>query len=168
MCRPHSHRSEYLDSLIFMNLRWGATALIATVLAGACGGCSGGRELRTPGQAAGFVVEVAGGESPGDWKLASNPSAEAAQAWADRVTIGDLGRRLRSEGSSWTCEFAHKAVGLGSIGYFDENDSGIVTREATGMGVGSNRISPTLRDIVTLRFREFVLITTSFCGPYKS
>jgi hypothetical protein len=142
--------------------------LTLTLLAAAFGGCSEGRELRTSGQAAGFVVEVAGGESPADWKLASKPAAKAAQAWADASVISDLGRRLRSEGSSWTCEFAHKSVGLGSIGYFDENDSPIVTREAAALGVRSDLISAMLHDVVTLHFREFVLVTTSICGPYKS
>jgi hypothetical protein len=140
-------------------------ALLATT---ALAGCSGGRELRTPGQAAGFVVEVAGGESPGDWKLASKASAEASQAWADRQTLADFGRRLRSESSSWACEFAHKSVGLGSIGYFDENDSGIVSREAAGEGIASARITALLHDVVALRYRELVLATTSICGPYKT
>jgi hypothetical protein len=138
------------------------------LLAAAFGGCSEGRELRTPGQAAGFVVEVAGGESPGNWKLASKPAAEAAQAWSDRAAVDDLGHRLRSEGSSWACEFAHKSVSLGSIGYFNENDSRIETMEATGLGVRSDRISATLHDIVTMPYQEFVLVTTSICGPYKS
>ena len=143
-------------------------ALTLTLLPAALGGCSEGRELRTSGQAAGFVVEVAGGESPADWKLASKPTAKATQAWADASVIGDLGRRLRSEGSSWTCDFAHKSVGLGSIGYFDENDSPIVTKEAAALGVRSDLISAMLHDVVTLHFREFVLVTTSICGPYKS
>lgn len=139
-----------------------------TLLPAALGGCSEGRELRTPGQAAGFVVDVAGGESPADWKLASDPTAKATQAWGDASIISDLGRRLRSEGSSWTCEFAHKSVGLGSIGYFDETDSPIVTKEAAALGVKSALISAMLRDVVTLHYREFVLVTTSICGPYKS
>jgi hypothetical protein len=139
-------------------------ALLATVL----GACSQSRELRTQGQASGFVVQVAGGESPGSWSLASGPTPEAAQAWADRSTIADLGHRLRAEGSAWTCEFAHKSVGLGSIGYFNENDSGIMTREATGMGIKPGLVAATLHDVVALRFRELVLVTTSICGPYKS
>jgi hypothetical protein len=142
--------------------------LTLTLLPAALGGCSEGRELRTSGQAAGFVVEVAGGESPADWKLASKPTAKAAQAWADASVISDLGRRLRSEGSSWTCEFAHKSVGLGSIGYFDETDSPIVTKEAAALGVKSDLISAMLHDVVTLHYREFVLVTTSICGPYRS
>jgi hypothetical protein len=151
-----------------MRLQGYATILTLTLLAAAFGGCSEARELSTSGQAASFVVGVAGGESPEGWKLASKPTAKAAEAWADRDIIGDIGRRLRSEGSSWACEFAHKSVGLGSIGYFDENDSPIVTREAANLGINSNLISALLHDVVTLHYREFVLVTTSICGPYKS
>ncbi len=139
-----------------------------TLLATVFGGCSESRELRTSGQAAGFVVEVAGGESPADWQLASKPTAKAVQAWGDASVISDLGRRLRGEGSSWACEFALKSVGLGSIGYFDETDPPIVTREAAAKGVRSDLISALLHDVVTLHYREFVLVTTSICGPYKS
>ncbi len=139
-----------------------------TLLAAIVGGCSEARELSTSGEAAGFVVEVAGGESPDSWKLASKPTAKAVQAWGDRDIIRDIGRRLRNEGSSWACEFVHKSVGLGSIGYFNENDGPIVTKEAASLGVKSNRISALLHDVVTLHFREFVLVTTSICGPYKS
>lgn len=151
-----------------MGLRGCATILTLTLLAVAFGGCSDDKELSTSGQAAGFVVEVAGGESPDAWKLTSKPTPQAAQAWADRDIIGDIGRRLRSEGSSWACEFAHKSVGLGSIGYFDENDSPIVTKEAADLGIDSNLISGLLRDVVTLHYRELVLVTTSICGPYRS
>lgn len=151
-----------------MNLRRYAAALTLALLAAALGGCSEGRELRTSGQAAGFVVEVAGGESPSDWKLSSKPTAKAAEAWADASVISELGDRLRSEGSAWACEFAHKSVGLGSIGYFDENDPPIVTREAAAVGVRSDLIAALLHDVVTLHFRELVLATTSICGPYKS
>ncbi|HEV7937729.1 MAG TPA: hypothetical protein VGP18_06865 [Solirubrobacteraceae bacterium] len=139
-------------------------ALLAIVL----GGCSDGRELQTQGQASGFVVQVAGGESAGDWKLGSKPTVEASLAWSNRAIIADLGRRLRSEGSKWTCEFAHESIGLGQNGYFDENDFGIMTRNGAEMGVPKNLVSPTLRDLVTLHFREFVLIATSICGPYKT
>ena len=154
-----------------MNLCGGATILTLTFLGVVLGGCSEGRELRTSGQAAGFAVEVAGGESPGNWKLASKPTAKAAQAWGDRAAIGGLGRRLRSEGSPWACEFVHKLVGLGSIGNsFNGNDISIVTGEATDSGIRSDRISAMLHDVVALRshFGEFVLVTTSICGPYKS
>jgi len=142
--------------------------LLALVAATALAGCSQSRELKTQGQAAGFVVQVAGGESPSNWTLASTPSAEAAQAWTNRAVSANLGRRLRREGSAWACEFAHKSVGLGSIGYFDENDSGIVSREAAQMGVAAPQIAQTLHDVVALHFRELVLVTTSICGPYKS
>jgi hypothetical protein len=144
--------------------KWLLPLAAATALAG----CSQSRELQTQGQTAGFVVQVAGGESPTNWKLASTPSAEAARAWASRSTIADLGRRLRSEGSAWACEFAHKSVGLGSIGYFNENDSGIVSRQAAEIGVDHRKITQTLHDIVALHFRELVLAVTSICGPYKS
>jgi len=151
-----------------VNLFWRSTLVTALILfTPVLGGCSDDRELRTPGQAAGFVVEIAGGESPDSWKLASRPTAEAAQAWADRASIGDLGRRLRKEGDLWTCEFAHKSIGLGSIGYFDENDSSIETREGASLGIRPDLVSATLHDIVALRFRELVLVTTSICGPYK-
>ena len=102
--RRRSFRSDYTDSLVYMNLvcRFtGAALLIAFIPALA--GCSEGRELRTSGQAGSFVVAVAGGESSGAWKLASKPTAEAAQAWADRATISDLGRRLRLYVRGWTC-----------------------------------------------------------------
>jgi len=145
-----------------------ATVTAVALLTAALGGCSGDRELATQGQAAGFVVEVAGGESAGSWELASKHTAEAAQAWSDRTQIADFGRRLRGEGAAWTCEFAYKAVGLGSIGNFNQNDSGIVTREAAALGIPSGRIAATLRDLVTMRYRELVLVTTSICGPYKT
>jgi hypothetical protein len=151
-----------------VNLSWRSTTVtLLIVFTPVLGGCSGDRELRTPGQAAGFVVEIAGGESPDSWQLASKPTAEAAQAWADRVRIGDLGHRLRQEGSLWTCEFAHKSIGLGSIGDFNENDSAIETREGASLGVKQDLISATLRDIVALHYRELVLVSTSICGPYK-
>jgi hypothetical protein len=143
--------------------KWLLPLAAATALAG----CSQSRELQTQGQTAGFVVQVAGGESPTSWKLASTPSTEAAQAWANRSTIADLGRRLRSEGSTWACEFTHKSVGVGSLGDFDEEDSGIVSRQAAAMGVGHQKIAQTLHDIVALHFRELVLVATSICGPYK-
>ncbi len=144
-----------------------AAVALALLFAASAAGCSTARELRTSGQAAGFVVEVAGGEPPADWKLASDPTAKAVQAWNDAPIISDMGRRLRSEGSAWACEFAHKSVGLGSIGYFDENDSPIVTKEAAAKGVKPSLIAALLRDVVTLHYREFVLLTTSICGPYK-
>lgn len=151
-----------------MNLLWRSTGVALLIaFTPTLGGCSQGRELRTTGQAGGFVVEVAGGESPDAWRLTSKPTAEAAQAWADRTTISDLGRRLRREGSTWTCEFAHKSVGLGSIGYFDENDSSIQSREGASLGVKQELVSATLHDIVALRFRELVLVTTNICGPTK-
>ncbi len=152
--------------IAIMNLpgRSAATALSLVIV---LGGCSSSRELRTQGQAAGFAVEVAGGEPASDWSLAAKPTPGAAQAWADRRQIADLGRRLREEGSAWTCEFAHKSVGLGSIGSFNENDSGIETREGAAKDIDPKRVAATLNDIVTMHFREFVMITTSICGPYK-
>jgi hypothetical protein len=151
-----------------VNLRGALAAAALTLLAATFAGCSGGRDLGTPGQAAGFVVEVAGGESPGDWTLSGKPAAEARQAWTDRQRIVDLGRRLRREGSSWACEFAHKSVALGSIGSFNANDSGIVSRQAAEQGIGSKAIAALLHDVVALRYRELVLATTSICGPYKT
>lgn len=139
-----------------------------TFLAATVGGCSEARELSTSGQASSFVVGVAGGESPEGWKLTSKPTTRAVQAWANRDIIGDIGRRLRSEGSSWACEFAHTSIGLGSIGYFDENDGPIVTRDAASLGINSGLISALLHDLVLLHFRELVLVSTSICGPYKS
>jgi hypothetical protein len=151
-----------------VTLLWRSTGVaLLIVFTPALGGCSEGRELRTSGQAGSFVVAVAGGESSEAWKLASNPTAEATQAWADRNTISDLGRRLRREGSTWTCEFAHKSVGLGSIGNFDENDSSIQTREGASLGVKQGLVSATLHDIVALHFRELVLVTTNICGPNR-
>jgi hypothetical protein len=142
--------------------------LTISLLAMVLGGCSDSRELRTQGQAAGFVVEVAGGESAAAWKLGPKPTVDAILAWSNRDKIADLGRRLRSEGSKWTCEFAQKSIGLGSIDSFNKNDSHIETRDATEMGVPKDLITPTLQDIVTLHYREFVLIATSICGPYKT
>jgi hypothetical protein len=151
-----------------VNLSWRSTGVALLIFfTPALGGCSEGRELRTSGQAGGFVVEVAGGESPDAWKLASSPTTEAAQAWADRTTVSDLGRRLRKEGSLWACEFAHKSIGLGSIGYFDENDSSIETKEGASLGIKPNLVAATLHDIVALRFRELVLVTTNICGPTR-
>ncbi len=148
--------------------RSAAGAIAAAIaIAAALSGCSSSRELRTRGQAAGFTVEVAGGEPASDWRLAAKATPAATQAWADRRQIADLGRRLREEGSAWTCEFAHKSVGLGSLGNFDETDSGIQTREGAAKGIAPERVAATLSDIVTMHFREFVLLTTSICGPYK-
>ena len=139
-------------------------ALAATLISG----CSGSRQLQTPGQSAEFAIEVADGESPDNWTLASQPSHEAAQAWADRKTIVDLGRRLNREGSSWACETARKSVGLAALGYFDHNDYVVLTKNATEENVPPNRIATLLHDITTLHYRELVLVTTSVCGPYHS
>lgn len=146
-------------------------AILTIVLAAtaALAGCSNSSsELRTPGQAAGFVAEVASGEPSGDWHLASGASQQATQAWAARATIGDLGRRLRGEEASWTCEMARKLVALGSVGgtaFFDTNDVNIVTDEALRVGARPDRISAMTHDARIVPFRDLALATAVVCGP---
>lgn len=160
-------------------LRAPAAALaIATTLAG-CSDSS--KELRTQGQVAGFVAEVALGEPYGDWKLASDAPRQAVQTWAARVRIDDLGHRLRSssrlpeEGSgqepSWTCAMARQLVSLGAVGSvtsFDQNDVEIVTRDALRAGVKQDLIPPMIHDASTVPFRDLAIATAVACGPHVS
>lgn len=154
---------------------------MAVVLATAAtiAGCSGSssRELRTPAQSAGFVAEVASGEPYGDWNLASDASQQAVQAWAARTRIEDLGRKLRSatpllspksEELTWTCVMAHELISLGTVGgitSFNENDVGIVTRQALQGGVQQNQIPAMIHDASTVPFRDLALATSVVCGP---
>jgi hypothetical protein len=145
------------------------TAAVALTLVTALAGCSGSsRELRTPGQAAGFVAAVALGEPPDGWHLASHASRQAAQAWAARSAIADLGRRLRGEEAPWTCEAAHKLVALGTVGgitSFNANDVGITTGEALQVGAKPDRIAALMHDARTIPFRDLALLAVATCGP---
>jgi hypothetical protein len=130
----------------------------------ALGGCSQGsqsRELRTRSQAAIFVVEVAGGEPVDKWKLASNATADADEAWEERAAIADLGRLLAHEGSQWACEFAQRAIGFGTSG----ETAHTLARRAAGAGAPASAISSALHDLATLHSIYFVLATTGACGP---
>ncbi|MGC2372460.1 MAG: hypothetical protein WA484_01175 [Solirubrobacteraceae bacterium] len=149
---------------------WTLSALaVALAVATALAGCSSSsRELRTPGQSAGFVTEVASGEPYGDWHLASHASPQAAQAWAARARIGDLGRRLRGEEASWMCEMGQKLVTLGTVGAvtsFDSNDIEIVTKQGLQAGAKPNNISAMMHDASTIPFRDMTLATVAVCGP---
>jgi hypothetical protein len=146
-------------------------ALAATAFAGCSSAPSHSGELRAPGQAAGFVAELAWGEPSSGWQLASHASQQAVEAWKDRDAMGDLGRRLRSEDASWACELAQKLVSLGAVGAitsFDENDVSIVTNEALKAGAKPDRISATIHDASTVPFRDLALVTVTICGPRVS
>lgn len=155
-----------------------ALAILLAVAATTFAGCSGSslRELRTPGQSAGFIAEVASGEPYGDWNLASDAPQQIVRTWAARSEIDDLGRKLRSatpllssngQELTWTCIMAHELVNLGSVGgitSFDDNDVGIVTRQALQSGVGQNHIAAMIHDASTIPFRDLALATSVVCG----
>jgi hypothetical protein len=154
-------------------------AVVLAIAAMVFAGCSGSspRELRTPGQSAGFVAEVASGEPSGDWTLSSDASQQAVQAWAARTRIEDLGRKLRSatpllspEGQelTWTCLIAHELVNLGIVGgitSFNNDDVEIVTKQALQGGVEPDHINPVIQDTKTIPFRDLALTTAVVCGP---
>jgi hypothetical protein len=168
--------SPFLPSTIW-KLRT-LTVVLATA-AMTLAGCSGSssRELRTPAQAAGFVAEVASGGPYGDWSLASDASQQAVQAWAARTRIDDLGRKLRSatpllspagQELTWTCVMAHELIGLGTVGgitSFNNDDVGIVTKQALQSGVEQNHIPAMIHDASTVPFRDLALATSVVCGP---
>jgi hypothetical protein len=156
-----------------------AVLAVATTLAG-CSSSSeklrtAAQELRTPGQSMGFVAEVASGEPYGDWQLASNASQQAAQAWAARTTIGDLGNKLRGAAflsphgnASWRCEMARNLVSLGAVGEitsFNSDDVGVVTGDAMRLGVKQGEISAMIHDASTVPFRDLAIATAVACGP---
>lgn len=156
-----------------------ALAVVFATAATALAGCSGSssRELRTSGQSAGFVAEMASGEPYSDWHLASDASRQAVQAWAARTMLGDLGHRLRSarpllrfggQELTWTCVMAHELIGLGTVGgvtSFDKDDVGIVTRQARQSGVAQNHITAMIHDADTIPFRDLAFATSLVCGP---
>jgi hypothetical protein len=152
------------------------TLMAAAVTVAALSGCSNSsRELRTPAQAAGFIAEVAAGEPYDGWQLAGGASTQAAQAWAARVRLADLGHRLRSAARgpasgepTWTCEMARQLVSLGAVGgvtSFDITDVEIVTKEATQMGHKHADIAAMLHDASTIPFRDLAMATAVACGP---
>jgi hypothetical protein len=156
-----------------------ALAVVLATAATALAGCSGSssRELRTTGQSAAFVAEVASGEPYSDWHLASDASRQAVQAWAARTRLGDLGRNLRSarplvspsdQEFTWTCVMAHELVGLGTVGgvtSFNEDDVGVVTKQALQSGVAQNQITAMIHDADTIPFRDLAFATSLVCGP---
>jgi hypothetical protein len=124
---------------------------------------------------------VAAGERYGDWKLASNPSRQAVDAWAARATIAELGRKLRdaplppAEGGrqepGWTCAMAYKLVSLGAVGSvtsFNNDDIGYVTKDALQAGIKQGQISAMIHDASTVPFRDFAVATAAVCGPQVS
>lgn len=150
-----------------------ALALVVPALLGCSspakdGAGTTGRELRTSLQAASFVVDTAGGQSSGDWRLVDGASPEAVQAWRDRAAIVDFGGRLRGSDASWACKFAHEVVGLGSVGFFNSADVPTVVKEARAAHAPSDSISAMLHDVLTMRYREVVLATVAICGPVRS
>jgi hypothetical protein len=153
-------------------------AFTAAAIATLSGCSSSSQELRTPADAAGFVAEVASGEPYGEWKLANNASPQAAQAWAARATIGDLGRRLQNAAKdetagdpTWTCEMARNLVSLGAVSEvtsFDGVDVGIVRREASQLGYKQDEIAAMIHDASTVPFRDLAIATAVVCGPKVS
>jgi hypothetical protein len=150
-------------------------AFTAVTIASLCGCSSSSQELRTPADADGFVAEVAAGEPYGEWKLANGASPQAAQAWAARATIGDLGRRLRNAAkveatgnATWTCEMARNLVGLGAVSEvtsFDSFDAGAVSKEASQLGYKPAEIAAMIHDASTVPFRDMAIATAVVCGP---
>ncbi|HEX4115290.1 MAG TPA: hypothetical protein VHY18_05395 [Solirubrobacteraceae bacterium] len=150
----------------------------AIAIASLCGCSNSSRELRTPAEADGFVAEVASGEPYGEWKLANGASLQAAQAWAARATIGDLGRRLQNAAkletpgnATWTCEMARNLVGLGAVSEvtsFDSFDVEAVTREAVKLGYKRDEIAAMTHDASTVPFRDLAIATAVVCGPKVS
>jgi hypothetical protein len=169
----------------FVHLRstWTLRSLVgALAIATTLAGCSNSsKELRTPGQAAGFVVEVASGEPYDDWTLASDASRQAVQAWKARVQIGELGNKLRDappmgpgavvRGANWTCAMTSHLVSLGTAGgitSFNTDDVEIATNEALTENIKPGPISAMIHIAETVPFRDLALATALVCGPAPS
>jgi hypothetical protein len=82
-----------------------AILVCAAPLLLAVGSCGKTTTLETNEQALGFLVKVAGGESPGKWKLVDGAGALALAVWAHQDEIARLGQKLRQT-PGWACKAA--------------------------------------------------------------
>lgn len=79
------------------------TLVCAVALGFALAGC--GKTLRTNEESLEFVVSVARGADPAEWKLADDATALAIAAWAHQDEIARIGQKLERS-PSWTCTTA--------------------------------------------------------------
>jgi hypothetical protein len=125
-------------------------------------GCSRSHELRTADQARRFVVEVARGGKPSEWRLAPAASAAARRAWAQRSTIHDLGARLRHARTAWPCEVVGAAAQIGAP-RLTPSDRVAVSDLARRRGATPAQLRPMLVDVQALGNSNLRWLTEVAC-----